>query len=169
MLDYGHWTADQVLRSVFPAEISEITTAFEAIGHIAHMNLRDEQLEYKNLIGQVCNFRCTSELSLTRPFATHVIQVLIDKNPQIKTVVNKMSNIDTTFRFFRMEVLAGEDRFETEVKENGCRFRMDYSKVCAVMCCARLMPLRRCTGTRDCTTSTSALWTCSNLYVVSCT
>ena len=56
MLDYGHWTADQVLRSVFPAEISEITTAFEAIGHIAHMNLRDEQLEYKNLIGQVCEF-----------------------------------------------------------------------------------------------------------------
>jgi tRNA G37 N-methylase Trm5 len=67
-------------------------------------------------------------------FFLHVRQVLIDKNPQIKTVVNKMTSIDTTFRFFRMEVLAGEDRFETEVKENGCRFKMDYSKVWMGVC-----------------------------------
>ena len=28
-----------------------------------------------------------------------------------------------------MELLAGEDRFEVEVKESGCRFRFDFSKV----------------------------------------
>ena len=28
-----------------------------------------------------------------------------------------------------MELLAGEDRFEVEVKESGCVFRFDFSKV----------------------------------------
>jgi hypothetical protein len=54
VLDYSSWTAEQILKSVFPPSITEVTTAFEAIGHIAHMNLRDEQLPFKNLIGQVC-------------------------------------------------------------------------------------------------------------------
>jgi len=30
-----------------------VPTAFETIGHIAHMNLRDEQLPFKHIIGQV--------------------------------------------------------------------------------------------------------------------
>jgi tRNA G37 N-methylase Trm5 len=29
-----------------------------------------------------------------------------------------------------MEVLAGEPLFETEVSQHGCRFRLDFSKVC---------------------------------------
>ena len=28
-----------------------------------------------------------------------------------------------------MELLAGEDRFEVEVKESGCVFKFDFSKV----------------------------------------
>lgn len=55
--------------------------------------------------------------------------MVLDKNPAIKTVVNKLASIDEKFRFFKMELLAGEARYETEVKEGGCRFLMDYSKV----------------------------------------
>lgn len=43
-------------------------SAYEMVGHIAHLNLRDEQLPWKYIIGQV----------------------LLDKNPPIKTVVNKV-------------------------------------------------------------------------------
>eukprot|EP00123_Amoebidium_parasiticum_P015057 comp22762_c0_seq1/m.35561 comp22762_c0_seq1/g.35561 ORF comp22762_c0_seq1/g.35561 comp22762_c0_seq1/m.35561 type:complete len:529 (-) comp22762_c0_seq1:193-1779(-) len=107
VLEYDYWNAEQVLCAVLPADIKEVTTAFEAVGHIAHMNLRDCHLPYKNLIGQV----------------------VLDKNPKLKTVVNKMDSIDTTFRFFKMEVLAGEDNFQTEVRENNCVFRFDYSNV----------------------------------------
>lgn len=57
-------------------------------------------------------------------------QVLLDKNtPQIKTVVNKTNTIDETFRFFKMEILAGEDNMKATVKEDGCIFEFDFSKV----------------------------------------
>lgn len=51
VLGYEHWTTEQVLRAVLPPEINEIPSSFETIGHIAHVNLRDSQLDYKHLIG----------------------------------------------------------------------------------------------------------------------
>ncbi|XP_031569244.1 tRNA (guanine(37)-N1)-methyltransferase-like [Actinia tenebrosa] len=108
VLDYNFWTSEQVLRAILPPEISEVPSAFETIGHIAHVNLRENQLEYKSVIGQV----------------------LLDKNsPQIKTVVNKTNTIDETFRFFKMELLAGEDNMNATVKEDGCIFEFDFSQV----------------------------------------
>ena len=56
-------------------------------------------------------------------------QVILDKNSQIKTVVNKVNTIDETFRFFHMELLAGEDEMVTTTKEHGCSFYFDFSKV----------------------------------------
>ena len=57
-------------------------------------------------------------------------KVILDKNsPQIKTVVNKVNVIDETFRFFRMEVLAGDSNMQTSVKEGGCVYEFDFSKV----------------------------------------
>ncbi|XP_028396304.1 tRNA (guanine(37)-N1)-methyltransferase-like [Dendronephthya gigantea] len=107
-LGYDYWSSDQILRAVLPVDIGEVTTAFESVGHIAHMNLRECQLSYKKLIGQV----------------------ILDKNlPQIKTVVNKVNSIDETYRFFQMELLAGEDDMVATVKERGCSFTFDFSKV----------------------------------------
>lgn len=54
----------------------------------------------------------------------------MDKNsPQIKTVVNKTNTIHDVFRFFQMEVIAGENNLYTSVKQDGCTFEFDYSKV----------------------------------------
>lgn len=66
VLGYEHWTTEQVLRAVLPAEINEIPSSFETIGHIAHVNLRDSQLDYKLLIGMFphCNLLATSLWSL---------------------------------------------------------------------------------------------------------
>lgn len=50
-LEYQHYTMHAILRAVLPLEIKDVPTAFEAVGHIAHVNLRDEQLPYKELIG----------------------------------------------------------------------------------------------------------------------
>ena len=53
----------------------------------------------------------------------------LDKHSHIRTVVNKTDQIDDTFRFFKMEVLAGDNDMITTVKENGCMFTFDFSKV----------------------------------------
>ncbi|KAG8684954.1 tRNA(m(1)G37)methyltransferase [Ceratobasidium sp. 423] len=107
-LDYDYWTADQILRAVLPPELGEGSpTAFSINGHIAHMNLRDEYLPYRFFIGQV----------------------ILDKNKTIRTVVNKLDVIDTKFRFFKMEVLAGEPDFIIKHNESNCTFTLDFSTV----------------------------------------
>lgn len=105
-LNYEYWTAEQILRSILPADL-EVPTGFATIGHIAHFNLRPEYQPYKKLIGQI----------------------ILDKNPTIKTVVNKTDNIDHTFRFFSMELLAGEDNTIAKMREGQCTFTFDFAKV----------------------------------------
>ncbi|KAI8379909.1 hypothetical protein EDC96DRAFT_434360 [Choanephora cucurbitarum] len=106
-LDYDYWTAEQILHAVMPEDFTDVPASFTQVGHIAHMNLREHYYPWKHLIGQV----------------------ILDKNKNITTVVNKTSNIDATFRFFKMELLAGEDNMIAEVRESNCRFKFDFSKV----------------------------------------
>ncbi|CAK4086804.1 unnamed protein product [Aphanomyces euteiches] len=107
-LDYSFWSVEHVLRRLLPESITEIPSSFETIGHIAHLNLRDAHLPYKHLIGQV----------------------ILDKNtPRIKTVVNKIDVIDSVFRTFPMEVLAGEHNMEVEVHETDCTFAFNFARV----------------------------------------
>lgn len=55
----------------------------------------------------------------------------MDKNPTIRTVINKTDDVgeENEFRTFRYEVLAGPDDLNVEVREQDCAFRFDYSKV----------------------------------------
>lgn len=106
-LGYEHLTVEEVLRQLLPRGI-EIPSSFEQIGHIAHLNLREEVLPFKSLIGQV----------------------ILDKSPSIRTVVNKIGTIENEFRTFPMEVIAGEeDSFSVTVKESGARFIFDFREV----------------------------------------
>lgn len=82
-LNYEHYTADEVLTTLFDGVLEEIPSSFEQAGHLAHMNLREEALPYKHIIGQV----------------------ILDKNPTLKTVVNKIGNIETEYRTFPLEVI----------------------------------------------------------------
>jgi tRNA (guanine37-N1)-methyltransferase len=103
---YAMLTASEVFRRLIP-EAKEWPASFETAGHVAHVNLRAEMLQYKRLIGQV----------------------LLDKNRNLRTVVNKTSHIATEFRTFPMEVIAGEDDTVVEVREGGARFRFDFREV----------------------------------------
>lgn len=42
-------------------------------------------------------------------------QVIMDKNPGVTCVVNKTNTIDSTYRFFKMEVMVGEENMVTKV------------------------------------------------------
>ncbi|KAJ7161296.1 Met-10+ like-protein-domain-containing protein [Mycena crocata] len=107
-LDYDYWTADEIIHSILPEALREGSpSGFAVTGHIAHLNLNDEYLPYKHLIGQI----------------------LLDKNQRIRTVVNKLDSIDTQFRFFKMELLAGDADYIVEHHESDCRFTFDFTEV----------------------------------------
>ena len=72
------------------------------------MNLRDEWLPYKSLIGQVI-----LDVSLSRILTS--CQLTCQKNKNLRTVVNKLNNIHAQYRYFDMEVLAGDKDFITQV------------------------------------------------------
>lgn len=110
-MSYQDLTVDEILRRLLPASITEIPAAYEQVGCLAHINLREQVLPYKYWIGKV----------------------LLDKNqPRVKTVVNKLSSIDTKFRTFGMEVIAGSDAegwSQVTLKEEGCIFDLDFRQV----------------------------------------
>lgn len=106
VIGYDNWKAEEVLRAVLP-EKQEALTSFSRIGHILHVNLRDHLLPYKRLIGEV----------------------LRDKVPNCRAVVNKSQTIDNTFRNFQLELLCGEPDYRVEVKENGVIFEFDFANV----------------------------------------
>ncbi|KAL8850819.1 MAG: hypothetical protein Q9221_004233 [Calogaya cf. arnoldii] len=128
-LDYNYWTYHDIISAILPEnEQDEIPVGFSVVGHVgmkivhfvsfgnieinqfeAHLNLRDQYLPYKNLIASV----------------------LMDKNPSIRTVINKIDDVgeENEFRTFKYEVLAGPDDMNVEVKEQDCIFNFDYSKV----------------------------------------
>lgn len=105
-LDYRNLSLPDLLRTQIPEPIV-IPTAFETIGTIAHLNLLDEQMPYKHLIGQA----------------------ILLKNSTLKTVVTKIGQIHNVYRSMDLEILAGEPQFETEVRQGGFKFQMDFSKV----------------------------------------
>ncbi|PHH78775.1 hypothetical protein CDD82_2870 [Ophiocordyceps australis] len=109
-IGYELWSYIDVARSVLPEELhGEIPVGFNTAGHVAHLNLRSQYLPYKEVIGQL----------------------IIDKNPSIRTVINKTDNVgsENEFRTFGYELVAGPDDLVVEVVESGCVFRFDYSKV----------------------------------------
>ena len=73
--DYGEKHTDKILP-----------VSFEQVGHIAHLNLLNEQLEYRYIIGQV----------------------FLDCYSNIKTVVNKTGKLASIYRNLPMEVIAGD-------------------------------------------------------------
>lgn len=169
--EYADFSAEEVLRRLLPAGM-EVPSAFESIGHIIHLNLRDEQLPYKHVIATV----------------------LLDKHaPRLRSVVNKVDSISNEFRVFPMELLAGDADMRAEVKQNGCTFQLKCARVRfkarwpwlpnrripstspphapphpasrarARPALSRLAPAgtTRCTGTRASRRSTSGSWACS--------
>jgi tRNA (guanine37-N1)-methyltransferase len=108
---YDDLSADQVLRRILPANCIEIPCAFEQVGSICHVNLREDLVPYQYWVGKV----------------------LLDKNqPTIKTVVNKLGQIETEYRTFGMQVIAGYDGdgwSRVTVKEEGCQFELDFQQV----------------------------------------
>uniref|UniRef100_A0A0E0CN34 tRNA (guanine(37)-N1)-methyltransferase n=1 Tax=Oryza meridionalis TaxID=40149 RepID=A0A0E0CN34_9ORYZ len=82
--------------------------SYWSAGHVAHLNIPDDLLPYKDVIAKV----------------------IYDKNyPRIQTVVNKVGTITNEFRVPQFEILAGKNNMVTEVKQYGATFKLDYGLV----------------------------------------
>ena len=105
-----NFTYEQILKNFFEYEnetnIKNIPSGFEIIGKIAHMNLKEEYLKYKYVIGEL----------------------ILEKNPSIKTVINKIGKIENIYRTYNMEILSGEENYFVEHKEDSIIFKFDLRK-----------------------------------------
>jgi len=65
------------------------------------------------------------------PYKYHIGAVVLSKGATqgIKTVINKLDIIDSTYRNFQMEVIAGEENFIVTQSHLDCSFTFDFSKV----------------------------------------
>lgn len=110
-LKYENLSVKDVLEKHIPKEIAsrnEFPHSFETIGHVAHFNLRDKFLPYKSIIGKT----------------------IIDKIKGIRTVVNKTGAIESKFRTYPLELIAGEEIYETRVTGvNKTIYEFDVRKV----------------------------------------
>lgn len=102
--------ADDIVEAILPEELlQEYPTTFNRVGHIVHLNLRNQYLPYKHILAAI----------------------ILDKDPGIKTVVNKIQDVGSwsDYRTFPMELLAGSSDTKVEVSRSGCCFHFDFAKV----------------------------------------
>jgi tRNA (guanine37-N1)-methyltransferase len=112
-LNINYFTYAEILRKLIPLECT--IGSFETVGDIIHLNLNEAQYEYKDIIGKIIHFKTG------------------------KTVINKTGQIESTFRYYQLELLAGTDHLETIHKENDIKIFLDLRKV---YWCSRLQTER---------------------------
>ena len=88
------------------AEAEELYGAFDQIGNIIILRIPDSLLHKRKTIGEV----------------------LLEKVKMARSVYAQSSPVEGDFRIRKLELLAGEDKTETEYKEHGCRFKIDVEK-----------------------------------------
>ena len=87
-------------------EIEDLYGAFDQIGDIIILRIPESLVSKKEIIGKV----------------------LLEKVKTAKSVFYQSSPVSGDFRTRKLELLAGEDKTETEYKEHGCRFIVDVEK-----------------------------------------
>jgi len=98
----------KTLGSVLSAkESNELISAFDQIGHIIIIRIPDSLISKKKLIGET----------------------LLEQVKSAKSIFYQSSSVDGEFRTRDLEILAGDDKTETEYKESGCRFFVDVRNV----------------------------------------
>jgi tRNA (guanine37-N1)-methyltransferase len=107
-LTYTQQTVQSILSKVLPAEVLPPPTGFEQIGHVIHLNLKEQHLPYKRLIGSV---------------------ILDRLGPKIETVVNKVGEVSGPYRTYDMELLAGKPNTIVKLVEDGVSLEFDLKKV----------------------------------------
>tara|TARA_B110000014_G_scaffold44440_1_gene29408 strand:+ start:450 stop:1289 length:840 start_codon:yes stop_codon:yes gene_type:complete len=87
-------------------ETQELISAFDQIGNIIIVRIPDSLISKKKIIGET----------------------LLEQVKTTKSVFFQSSPVEGDFRTRNLEILAGDDKTETEYKESGCTFIVDVKK-----------------------------------------
>jgi len=87
-------------------EIADLYAAFDQVGDIIVIRIPDSLVQKKKVIGEI----------------------LLQKVKTARSVFYQVSAVSGDYRTRDLELLAGEDKTETEYKEYGCRFMVDVQK-----------------------------------------
>ena len=87
-------------------EIADLYAAFDQVGEIIVIRIPDSLVPKKKVIGEI----------------------LLQKVKTARSVFYQASAVSGDYRTRDLELLAGEDKTETEYKEYGCRFMVDVQK-----------------------------------------
>ena len=97
----------RVLQDVLSEEENEqLISAFDQIGDIIIVRIPDSLVSKKQIIGKT----------------------LLEQVSTANSVFYQSSPVEGDFRTRQLEVIAGEDKTQTEYRENGCRFIVDVEK-----------------------------------------
>ena len=97
----------RVLQDVLSEEENEqLISAFDQIGDIIVVRIPDSLVSKKQIIGKT----------------------LLEQVSTANSVFYQSSPVEGDFRTRKLEVIAGEDKTQTEYNENGCRFIVDVEK-----------------------------------------
>jgi len=98
----------KTLETILTAkESDELISAFDQVGNIIIVRIPDSLLSKKKLIGET----------------------LLEQVKSAESVFYQSSSVGGKFRTRDLEILAGNDKTETEYRETGCRFVVDVKNV----------------------------------------
>lgn len=115
---YHQFTASFLLEQLLPPSVHPVPTAFETVGHVAHLNLKSHHMPYSALIGQV----------------------LVETLPAIETVLCKVGEVSGPYRTYQIRVMAGRPDTAVQLVESGVSLQFDLS---LVYWCSRLSEERQ--------------------------
>ena len=87
-------------------DIKDLVSAFDQIGDIIIVRIPDSLISKKKIIGKA----------------------LLEQVKTAKSVFHQSSPVEGDFRTRNLELIEGDEKTETEYKENGCRFIVDVEK-----------------------------------------
>ncbi len=87
-------------------ELNKIRRSFEIIGDVVIIDIPDEVIHLKD----------------------EIIKAILKKHKRVKTILRKVGEVNGVFRIAKYEIIYGNET-ETIVKEYGCRFFVDPTKV----------------------------------------
>ena len=97
----------KALESILSDEAAkELVSAFDQIGDIIIVRIPDSLISKKKIIGKA----------------------LLEQVKTAKTVFHQSSPVEGDFRTRNLELIEGDEKTETEYRENGCRFIVDVEK-----------------------------------------